>query len=130
MASHAENAGKRFWEGTDMEGRRPRTIRWMLGYGVLFGILMVVFFSVFAIALPKIVDDCLNAPAIGLAWLWHEAGLPPQGEAAFAMPLVFGFIQWFIIGALIGLWRCRKLQRKAAPPVNPGQANPSIPPVK
>lgn len=129
MASHAENAGKPSWGGTDMEGHhRPRTIPRMLGYGLLFGVLMVVFFSVFAIALPKIIDDCLNAPAMGLTWLWHEAGLPPQGEAAFAMPLVFGFVQWFIVGAFIGLWRCRKLQRRSAPPPT-GKTASDIPPV-
>lgn len=111
-----------------MQGQRPRTIPWMLGSGLLFGFLMVVFFSVFAIALPKIVDDCLNAPAIGSAWLWHQVGLPPQGEASFALPLVFGFIQWFIIGALIGLWRCRKLQRKFVPPSADNVAS-GVPPV-
>ncbi|MCL5098993.1 MAG: hypothetical protein M1608_15955 [Candidatus Omnitrophica bacterium] len=91
-----------------------RNIPYILLIGLITGLFMVAFFCLFAPALPIIIDNFLNAPAIGLAWWWYEVGLPPQGEAALAMPLVFGFIQWFIIGALFGLWRCRKVHRSYA----------------
>ena len=82
---------------------------------------MTAFFMIFEAAMPIAVVYCLNGAAVGLAWLWHAAGLPPHSEAAFAMPLVFGFAQWFAVGALVGLWRHRrgrKLQEPepAAPP--------------
>jgi hypothetical protein len=82
----------------------------VLGWGLLVGVGMTAFFMIFAAAIPDPVNYCLNGPAVGLAWLWHAAGLPPQSEAAFAMPLVFGFAQWFVTGALLGLWRCRRRQ--------------------
>ena len=71
--------------------------------------------------MPIAVVCCLNGPAVGLAWLWHAAGLPPHSEAAFAMPLVFGFAQWFAAGALVGLWRHRRggKPREAEPGASP-----------
>ncbi len=80
----------------------------MLRWGSIVGIGMTVFFIVFAGAIPITVEYCLNGPAVGLAWLWHAVGLPPHTEAAFAMPLVFGFVQWFVVGAVVGLWRFRR----------------------
>ena len=101
-----------------MQGKRHHALARILGWGVMLGCVMVVFFCLFEPALPTILDESLNAPAMGLAWLWHESGLPPQGEAAFAMPVIFGFAQWFIVGASIGLWRCRRLQRKHDSPTH------------
>ena len=94
-----------------MQDNRPNRIRWMLGGGVLVGCLMMAFFSVFMIAIPNAVNECLHAPARGLAWLWHYLGLPPQGEA-LALPFAAICVQWFVVGAFVGLWRCRKLQRQ------------------
>jgi hypothetical protein len=98
----------------------------MLGWGVLVGVGVTVFFMIFGAAIPDAVNYCVNGPAVGLAWLWHELGLPPQSEAAFAMPLVFGFLQWFVIGALLGLWRCRRRRKEAEPGASPngGPATP------
>jgi hypothetical protein len=76
-----------------MKHKSYKTILWMLGSGLFFGCLMFLFFMFFETAIPQVVSGCLNAPAIGLAWLWHKLGLPPHSEAAFAMPLVFGFVQ-------------------------------------
>ncbi len=86
----------------------PRMLKW----GLLVGLGMTAFFMVFAAALPDPVNYCLNGPAVGLAWLWHELGLPPRTEAAFAMPLIFAFAQWFVIGAALGFWRTQRQQGK------------------
>jgi len=83
----------------------------MLGWGLLVGLGMTAFFMVFAAAIPEPVNYCRNGPAVGLAWLWHEVGLPPRGEAAFAMPLVFGFVQWFVVGAAVASWRGSRHQQ-------------------
>jgi len=86
----------------------------MLGSGLFVGCLMFAFFSIFSTFLPKIIDDCVNAPAIGLNLLWNKMGLPPKGESALALPFVCGFIQWFIIGAFIGVLYCRKLHCRSS----------------
>ena len=87
----------------------------MLGYGILFGLSMLVLNLSPLGNSFQIFWEYLNAPASGLCWLWLEKlGLPPQGEAALAMPLPAIFLQWFVIGALIALWRCRRSQRKTA----------------
>jgi hypothetical protein len=98
----------------------------MFKWGVFVGVGMMAFFMVFETAMPIPVVYCLNGPAVGLAWIWHAVGLPPQSEAAFAMPLVFGFAQWFALGALLGLWRCRRRHKGAEPgaPPNGGPATP------
>jgi ribose/xylose/arabinose/galactoside ABC-type transport system permease subunit len=83
----------------------------MLGWGLFIAIAMMAFFMFFEGAIPLSIAYCLNAPAVGFAWLWQSLNLPPHSEAAFAMPLVFGFAQWFLIGALFGLWRNRKRQK-------------------
>ena len=96
-----------------------KVIPLMLGWGVFVGVGMTAFFMVFEGAIPIPIEYCLNGPGVGLAWLWHAAGLPPQSEAAFAMPLVFGFAQWFVTGALLGLWRYRRRRKGAEPSASP-----------
>jgi hypothetical protein len=72
---------------------------------------MVVFFSFFAPDLPMWVDDALNAPAMLLDSLAQAIGVVTKGDSTSAMPLVFGFIQWFVVGSLIGFYRWRRAQR-------------------
>lgn len=106
-----------------MVGKRPRMISWMLKGGLLFGSLIFVLIILLQITLPfPALGRYLEAPANGLAWLWHESGLPPRGEAGFLLPTVFMLLQCFVIGALIGLWRYRKLRRTQSAPSTGNQA--------
>lgn len=91
-----------------MQNKPLQTILLMLKYGLLFGCLMFVVLMLVG------TQNWLTAPATELAALWYASGLPPRGEAAFGLSDLFVFLQFFVIGSLIGLWRCRKLQRKAA----------------
>jgi len=96
----------------------------MVWWGFLAGVGMTAFFFVFGVAIPIRtlfpIFYRLNGLAFGLVWLWHTAGLPIWGM----MPLVFVFSQWFLVGALLGLWRCHRESRKAelAAPPNGGPA--------
>jgi hypothetical protein len=120
MRSAAANAGRLSSRTTNARCRPPRVISSMLAGGLIFGCSMVALFSFFPALLPKVLDDCLNAPAVGLRWLWKELELPPRGEAALAMTVVFGFVQWFLLGSLLGLWRYRRLRRRLHPPLDEG----------
>ena len=93
-----------------------RPFFWMLGCGLIFGFLISIFFDIFGIAIP-ILGECFNAPAIFFVWLWFDKlELPPRGEMGFILPFLAMFAQWFLVGAFIGLWRYRKMQRKANAP--------------
>ena len=76
------------------------------------GIGMAALFFIFGVAIPIHtlfpIFIRVNALAVGLAWLWHTAGLPIWGM----MPLAFVFLQWFLLGALLGLWRWHRDNRK------------------
>ena len=112
-----------------MQANRSRSFLWMLGGGLLTGCLMFVVLIPVGYAFHDL-GNWLNAPGLGAAWLWHAVGLPPHGEASFVLSPIFVFVQWFVIGCFIGVWRYRKAHQKSAPPPNHGQATPSTPPVK
>ncbi|MGO8689020.1 MAG: hypothetical protein ACLQLG_05255 [Thermoguttaceae bacterium] len=72
--------------------------------GLVLGILLMCFESL----CPRLLD-ALGAPAIWVFERWHQLGLPPQGEAALAGPFAAFFIQWILLGAVIGaLSGCRR----------------------
>ena len=64
---------------------------------------------------------------VGLVLLWEAAGLPRLSEPPFAIvPLVFGFAQWFVVGALVGLWRCRGRHKRQEADSSNGDAAKAI----
>ena len=79
--------------------------------GLVLGILLICFESLW----PRILN-VLGAPAIWLFERWHQLGLPPQGEAAIAGPFVAFFIQWILLGAVIGAFSGCRRRAGASPP--------------
>jgi len=71
---------------------------------VILALIIVPLSLSFEATAPRWIWDAFYAPATALGWIWEEFGLPPHGEAALAMGLVFAIVQWFCIGAFIGLW--------------------------
>jgi hypothetical protein len=51
-----------------------------------------------------------------LSFVWAQLfNLPPHGEnSMWMMAGLMSVMFWTLVGFLVGLWRCRKLQRKAA----------------
>jgi hypothetical protein len=78
--------------------------------GLLFGILLTVVLQHSA---PTLLD-VLGMPATLAFELWHAMGLPPQTEAAFAGPFFAFFIQWILLGLIIGA--LSGVRRAATPP--------------
>ena len=100
------------WEvKTDMR-KGAKKLLLLLAGGLAIGCGMLVFLGVFESALPKAVCNLLEAPAKAMGWVWHQLGLPPRTEAAFAMPIVFVFAQWFVVGLLLAWWRYRIQERR------------------
>lgn len=87
-----------------------------IGIGFAFGVLMVILGFVFEKDYSLIcIWRIIHKPALLLAHFWVNSSLPPHGEISwFIAPTVMILTQWGIIGFLVGSWRCRKLQRKAA----------------
>jgi hypothetical protein len=108
-----------------MQGK-PHIGGCVLKGGLLFGGLMFVFLMAVEIAFP-VLGKCLSAPAIGLADVWHGVGLPPRGEAAVMLPFLSLVVQCFLMGALIGLWRYRRLKQKFAS-LSADKAGSGVPP--
>jgi hypothetical protein len=108
-----------------MQGK-PHVGACVLKGGFLFGGLMFVLMIAVHIPFPTLAR-CLYAPAMEAGSLWHEIGLPPHGEAGFLLPLLFMVMQCFTIGALIGLWRYRRLKRRLPSP-SADKAASGIPP--
>ncbi|HPA19470.1 MAG TPA: hypothetical protein PLU30_17115 [Verrucomicrobiae bacterium] len=51
----------------------------------------------------------LSYPGIRLGRLWTDAGLPPQGDAAFGVIALAILLQWIAVGFVVGLcWRRRR----------------------
>jgi hypothetical protein len=65
-----------------------------------------------ALIMPQKLGEFLNAPVWTLDRIWRELNLPPRHEAAFVLPALFFFLQWFLVGALIGLWCSHKFRRR------------------
>ncbi len=74
-----------------------------LRFGVTVGILIGLVLS---FTLPPPVRDYMGG--VWLARLWHDMGLPPQGEAWAVVPLFTFFAQWLVAGVSIGLWLRRR----------------------
>jgi hypothetical protein len=49
--------------------------------------------------------DVVHMPALGLVGLWRGLGLPPSGDAAFALYPYSVVVQWLLFGSLIGFVR-------------------------
>jgi hypothetical protein len=50
----------------------------------------------------------LSYPGIRIGRLWTDAGLPPQGEAAFGVLALTILMQWTFLGFVFGFcWRKR-----------------------
>lgn len=50
----------------------------------------------------------LSYPGIRLGRFWTDAGLPPQGDAAFGVIVLAILLQWIVVGFVVGLcWRRR-----------------------
>jgi hypothetical protein len=98
-----------------MQVRHFQVIVSMVKYGLLFGCLMFLLLMFIG------TQNWLAAPATSLAVLWHEWGLPPRGEAAFVLSDMLVFLQYFVIGSLVGLWRFRRLQRRASADAKPNE---------
>jgi hypothetical protein len=81
------------------------------GIGLGLGVLM----NVLAFFLPgflMLIYQGINAPALGIAYLWTYCfKLPPQSEMAWVLvPAVTIFLQWTLLGFLVGLWRYFRLR--------------------
>lgn len=85
---------------------------WAIGMGLALASVMMLLSSSCETAIPHVIWNCLYAPALGLAWVWEKLGLGPHSEAAFAMVYMFEVLQWFFIGAFVGLWWSCRLERK------------------
>jgi hypothetical protein len=56
---------------------------------------------------PEVLE-LLGSPAFWLFDRWQQLGLPPRGEAALAGPYFAFFIQWVVLGAIIGAFSRRR----------------------
>jgi len=55
--------------------------------------------------------NCVSAPAILVAKVWIQIGLPPRGESAIILYHITFAIQWIIFGIVVGAWwghRCKR----------------------
>ena len=104
-----------------MQGK-PHLGSCLLKGGLLFGGLIFVLLMAVETAFPTL-GKCLSAPAMGLADVWHGMGLPPRGEASVMLRFLSMVVQCLVIGALMGLWRYRRLQRRQR--VNAGGPSPN-----
>jgi|ERR1022692_404862 uncharacterized membrane protein YeaQ/YmgE (transglycosylase-associated protein family) len=65
--------------------------------GLLLGILLISFERTF----PQLIA-VLGSPSFWIFKQWQDFGLPPRGEAALAGPLFAFFIQWIVLGLIVG----------------------------
>jgi hypothetical protein len=104
-------------QATDMQGRGVRTVIGSSALGVATGLVMVAAF--FWRVLPSPIDRALgilNGPALWFAERWSDRNSGPgllSGSGFLACSLAIS-TQWGLLGALVGLWRCRRLHGKAA----------------
>lgn len=88
-----------------MKEKRSRALRGVVGG--FAGLLLGVFFVAPTGYYPRLMD-VLMVPAVWLFTVWHDLGLPPQGDAALiGPPLVFASL-CSLIGVAIGALSCRR----------------------
>jgi len=86
---------------------RTRSILLRAFVGAVAGLLLGMLLMSFEHTFPQFLE-VLGAPAVWLFEQWHSLGLPLQSEAALAGPVFIFFIQWIVLGIVIGaLSGCR-----------------------
>jgi len=87
---------------------RTRSILLHAFFGAVAGLLLGILLMSLESIQPKLLE-VLGSPSSWLFKRWTQLGLPPQGEAALAGPFFAFFIQWIVLGTIIGaVLGCRR----------------------
>src|SRR4051794_33701954 len=83
--------------------------------GILLGVCLFLVFYEFDQIFPLGLSDVIFFPSTALASLWHQAGLPPEGEAGIVFPVfVFAFGQCCAMGWVLA-WLLEPRKREQPP---------------